>query len=118
MQVALANDTTVSLGIVHRTVRCIQVNECMQPFLYVHTSTKREGTAKDNANFATVHLVEYFLLLLDGHAGTDNNYLVGWHSLRYELLTNIIIQVEAAVLVLIVVSEQGYSAFVLRCLFQ
>ena len=90
----------------------------MQPFLYVYTCTKREGTAKDNADLATVYLVEDFLLLLNGHARADNNYLVGWYSLRDELLANIIIQVEAAVLVLIVISEQGDSAFVLRCIFQ
>ena len=82
------------------------MNEGVQTLLYVHTSAKRKGTAHNDTNLATVHLVEDFQFLLNAHAALHHNDLLGGNSLRNQFLADVLIEVEATALVLIVVGKQ------------
>ena len=68
MQVALAQNASIALRVVHRSVGGIHMDKGVQTLLYVHTCSQREGTAHDDTHFTTVHFVEDFELLLDFHA--------------------------------------------------
>ena len=118
MQVALTCNSTVALRVVHWAVWGIQVYEGVQTLLDIHASTKCEGTTHNHTDFATVHLVEDFLLLLDGHTRTDDYHLLGWHTLLDEFLSDVLVEVETAVLVLIVVGKQSNGAVILGGLFE
>ena len=118
MQVALTGNSTIALRVVHWAVWGIQVYEGVQTLLDIHASTKCEGTTHNHTDFATVHLVEDFLFLLDGHTRTDDYYLLGWHTLLDKFLSDVLVEVETAVLVLIVVGKQSNGAVILGGLFE
>ena len=118
MQVALACNSTIALSVVHWTVWGIQVYEGVQTLLNVHACTKCEGTTHNYTDFATVHLVEDFLLLLDSHVRTDDYHLLGWHTLLDEFLSDVLVEVEASMLILIDISKQSNGAVILGSLFE
>ena len=118
VQVALSQDATITLCVVHRSVGRVKVYKRVQTLLYVHTCAKCGGTAKHHTHLATVHLVEDFQLLLDGHTGFHHNNLTFGYALRYEFLLDVLIQVETAALVLVVVGKDGHRSLVVVRLFQ
>ena len=118
VQVALSEDTAIALCVVHRSVGRIKVDKGVQTLLYVHASAKGGCTAKYHTHLATVHLVEDFQLLFDGHAGLHHNHLIGRHTLFNEFLLDVLIQVETAALVLVVVGKDGHRSLVVVRLFQ
>ena len=118
VQVALSQDTAIALCVVHRSVGRIEVNKGVQTLLYVHACTKGGCTAEYHTHLATVHLVEDFQLLLDGHTGFHHNNLTFGYALRYEFLLDVLIQVETAALVLVVVGKDGHRSLVVVRLFQ
>lgn len=68
MPVPLPQDTTVSLRVVHRPVRSIEVNKSVQPLLDVHSCSEGKCRSEDYTYLTLVYLVEDFKFLLDGHA--------------------------------------------------
>ena len=118
VQVTLSQDTAIALCVVHRSVGRIKVDKGVQTLLYVHASAKGGCTAKYHTHLATVHLVEDFQLLLDGHTWLHHDNLTFGYALRYEFLLDVLIQVETAALVLVVVGKDGHRSLVVVRLFQ
>ena len=114
----MSQDAAIALRVVHRSVRCIDVYQCVQSFLNVHTGSQRERAAHDNANITMINLVEDFQLLLHAHAALHYDNLVFGNAGSNQFLPDVLIEVETGVLVLIVVSEDSNSTFVALCLLQ
>ena len=118
MQVALAQNTSIALSVVHWTVRCVNMDEGVQTLLDVHTSTECGGAAHDNTDFTTVHLVEDFKFLLDTPSRIYNHDLGFGYTSRNEFLANVLIQIEASRFILKPVSKDGNSTVVVLGVFK
>ena len=118
MQVALSQDTPIALRIVHWAVRGVQMYQSVQAFLYVHACTERKGRAEDNTHLATIDLFEDFKFLLDSHSRLHYDNLISRYALCNKFGTNILIQIETALFVLIVICKYGNCALILCCLLQ
>ena len=118
VQVTLSQDTPIALGIVHRTVGRIQMYQCMQALLNVHARTKRKGRTENHANLATVYLFKDFKFLFDGHSRPHYYNLISRNTLCNQFVSNVIVQVETALLVLVIVGKDGNRTFVVGCFFQ
>ena len=118
MNITLSQYTSVSLRVVHRPVRSVNVDKRMKPFLYVHACSKRERTTHDHPYIATVHLVEYLQFLLGCHIRPHDNDLVGRDTRFHEFLLDVLIKVEPGLLVLIVIGEKGYRSLILVAILQ
>ena len=88
------------------------MDEGVQTLLYVYACAQCEGTTHDNAYLATVHLVEDFQLLLNTHAALHHHDLLGGYSLLYQFPADVLIQIEATLLVLVVVGKEGNGSVV------
>ena len=118
MQVALTQDASVALRVVHRPVGGIHMNKGVQTLLDIHTGTKGEGTTHDDTHFTTVHFVEDFKFLLDFHAWFHHDNLIFWNARFYKLLTNILIEIEPCRFVLIIVGKNGNGSVVVLGIFK
>ena len=118
MQVALSQDASVALSVVHRSVGRVKVDKRVQTLLYVHARAKCGGTAEHHTHLAMVHLVEDFQLLLDGHVGLHYYNLISRHTLGNEFLLDVLIQVETAALVLEMVGKDSHRSLVAVRFFQ
>ena len=118
VQVSLTQDTSVTLGVVHRAIRSIKMYQCVQSLLYVHTRTEGKGRTEDNTHLPTIYLFKDFEFLLDCHSRLDYYNLIGRNTLCNKFGTNVLIQVETALLVLVVVGEDGNSTLIVRTLFE
>ena len=112
MQITLSQNTTVALGIVHRSVGSIEMDQSMQPFLYVYACTESECRTEYHPNLATVHFGEDFKFLLVGYAGLHDNNLFSRDTFCNEFALDVLIDVESALVVLVVVCKYGDSSFV------
>ena len=119
MEVALALDTSIALGVVHRSVRCIHVDEQMKTLLHVHASTECLSRSQNYADGSAVHSIKHFLLGCNRHAAPDNGNLVCWYTLCDQFLTHVIVDVEldasVCTLTVLVITEHGYRTFVVLC---
>ena len=84
----------------------------MQPFLNVHACTESECRTEYYPNFATVHFGEDFKFFLVSYAGLHYNNLFGRNALCNEFPFDVLIDVESALIVLVVVCKYGYSPFI------
>ena len=94
------------------------MNEGVQSFLYVYTRTECIGASENNTDFSGIDLIEYFNFLLDGHAGFHHNNLFGRDTLFNKFPADVLIEVKAALFILIVVSKNSDSTFVSACFFK
>ena len=92
----------------------------MQTLLDIHSRTKGKCRAEYNTDFSLVYLVEDFQLLLVGQlrGAADDSNLLFRNTCLYQFLLDILVQIESAVLVLIVVSKDCYGSIISLCLFQ
>ncbi len=123
MEIALTEYAAIALGIVHRAVRRVYMNKCMQTFLNVHAGAECKGASHYHADFSTVDLVEDFQLLLYRHIRCHYHDPVGRDTLLFQLLLYVLIKIEfyftcRFVLALIVVSEYCDSAAVALAVFE
>ena len=118
MQIPLSQNASVALGIVHRAVRRIQMYQRVQSFLNVHAGAKRKGRTENHANFASVYLFKDFKFLLDGHSRPHYYNLISRNTFCNQFVSDVIIKVESALLVLIIVGKDGDSTLVVGSFFQ
>ena len=118
MQISLSQNASVALGIVHRTVGCIQMYQRVQSFLNVHARTERKGRTENHANFTTIYLFKDFKFLLDGHSRPHYYNLISRNTLCNQFISDVIIKIESALLILIIVGKNGNRTFVVGCFFQ
>lgn len=91
MQVALSQNTSVALCVVHRTVRRIEVYQSMEAFLDVHACTESEGATHNDTNLTGIDLVKDFKFLLHSHARFHHNNLLLRHTGSNQFLADILI---------------------------
>ena len=118
VQVSLSQDTSITLCVVHRSIRSIKMYQCVQSLLYVHTCTEGKGRAEDNTYLTTIYLFKDFEFLLYGHSRLDYYNLIGRDTLSNKFGANVLVQVETALLVLVVVGKDGNSTLIVRTLFE
>ena len=90
VHIALTQEPTHSLPVVHRTVRRINVHQRVKTLLYVHAYTKTLCCAEYHADFSGIDLCKDFLFGLVGHAVTHDYNLLGRHTLRNQFGTDVI----------------------------
>ena len=90
----------------------------VQSFLNVHAGAKRKGRTENHANFATVYLFKDFKFLLDGHSRPHYYNLISRNTFCNQFVSDVIIKVESALLVLIIVGKDGDSTLVVGSFFQ
>ena len=76
----------VALRKVARTVRCVQMMQRHEPFLYVRSRAALLGAADKNADCACVYLIEKILLLLVRVRVVDKGNLFFGNPALYELV--------------------------------
>ena len=92
--------------------------QCVQSLLYVHTCTEGKSRTEDNTHLATIYLFKDFEFLLYGHSRLDYYNLIGRDTLCNKFGTNVLVQVETALLVLVVVGEDGNSTLIVCTLLE
>ena len=118
VQISLSQNTSVTLGIVHWTVRRIQMYQRVQAFLNVHACTECKGRTENHTHLATVYLFKDFKFFLDSHSRPHYHNLICRNPLCNQLIPDVIIKVEATLFVLVIVGKNGNRTFVIGCFFQ
>ena len=90
----------------------------MEALLNVHTCTECECTAHDDTNLTGIHSAEDFELFVYSHPRFHHDNLLLWHTCRYEFLANILIEIKAGNLVLVVVGKDSNGAVVVFGFFE